>query len=42
MSFDDVYEKELSLTQILDAEEIKVFGQQATGKKYLVNPSLTL
>ena len=39
-TFASHYEKELSLTQLLDAEEIKVFGQQATAKKYLLNPSL--
>ena len=33
------YTKEVSLAGALDPEEIAVYGRQATGEKYLINPS---
>src|SRR5262249_20741513 len=33
------YTKEVSLAEALDPKEIAVYGRQATGEKYLINPS---
>ena len=33
------YSKEISLAQALQPEEIAVYGQRATGAKYLINPN---
>ena len=38
-TFASHYEKEVSLAEALRPEEIAVYGKQATGKKYLINPS---
>ena len=38
-TFASSYTKEISLAQVLELEEIKVYGQQATGQKYLINPA---
>jgi NADPH2:quinone reductase len=39
-TFASSYSKEISLAQALQPEVIAVYGQRATGTKYLVNPSL--
>ena len=39
-TFASGYTKEVSLTDAIDLESIAAFGLQATGEKYLVNPSL--
>ncbi|MES3002725.1 MAG: zinc-binding dehydrogenase [Pseudomonadota bacterium] len=39
-TFASNYSKEISLAQALQPEVIAVYGQRATGTKYLVNPSL--
>ena len=39
-TFASSYSKEISLAQALQPEEIAVYGQRATGTKYLINPSL--
>jgi NADPH:quinone reductase len=38
-TFASSYSKEISLTDVLRPEEIAVYGQRATGAKYLVNPN---
>ena len=38
-TFASSYSKEISLAEVLRPEEIAVYGQRATGTKYLVNPS---
>lgn len=38
-TFASHYSKKISLTQALDPAEIAVYGQRATGAKYLINPS---
>jgi NADPH2:quinone reductase len=38
-TFASSYAKEISLAEALQLDSIKVYGQQATGKKYLINPS---
>jgi NADPH2:quinone reductase len=38
-TFASSYAKEISLAEALQLDSIAVYGQQATGKKYLVNPS---
>ncbi len=38
-TFASSYAKEISLTEALTLDAIAVYGQQATGKKYLINPS---
>ena len=40
-TFASSYVKEVSLSEMLTIDSIRVFGLQATGQKYLVNPSLT-
>ena len=40
-TFASSYVKEVSLGEMLTVEAISVFGLQATGQKYLVNPSRT-
>jgi NADPH2:quinone reductase len=39
-TFASSYSKEISLAQALQPEVIAVYGQRATGTKYLINPSL--
>jgi NADPH2:quinone reductase len=39
-TFASRYVSEVSLEQALSLESIAVYGKQATGEKYLVNPSL--
>ena len=34
------YTKEVSLAEALTLEALSVYGKQATGEKYLINPSL--
>ena len=34
------YAKEVSLAQALQRDAISVYGKQATGEKYLINPSV--
>jgi NADPH2:quinone reductase len=38
-TFASTYTKEISLAQALALEEIAVYGKQATGAKYLINPN---
>jgi len=38
-TFASHYTKEVSLAQALSADEIRVYGKQATGEKYLINPN---
>jgi NADPH:quinone reductase len=38
-TFASSYSKEISLADVLRPEEIAVYGQRATGTKYLVNPN---
>jgi len=38
-TFASHYSKEISLVQALQPEEIAVYGQRATGTKYLINPN---
>lgn len=38
-TFASHYDKEVSLAEALRLEEIAVYGKQATGKKYLINPN---
>jgi NADPH2:quinone reductase len=38
-TFASSYAKEISLVEALSLDAIAVYGQQATGKKYLINPS---
>jgi NADPH:quinone reductase len=38
-TFASSYAKEISLAEALSLDAIQVYGQQATGKKYLINPS---
>ena len=39
-TFASSYVAEVSLADVLSLEAIAVYGKQATGEKYLVNPSL--
>ena len=39
-TFASSYTKEISLAQALSLDEIMVYGSMATGKKFLINPSL--
>src|SRR5437879_4267185 len=39
ITFASTYTKEISLAEALRIEEIAVYGQQATGGKYLINPN---
>ena len=38
-TFASSYEKEISLAEALQLDAIAVYGKQATGKKYLINPN---
>jgi NADPH2:quinone reductase len=38
-TFASSYQKEISLAEALRLESIAVYGKQATGKKYLINPN---
>jgi NADPH2:quinone reductase len=38
-TFASRYDKEVSLVEALRPEDIAVYGQQATGRKYLINPN---
>ncbi len=40
-TFASTYSKEISLAEALDLEAIAVYGQRATGAKYLINPHKT-
>ena len=40
-TFASRYDKEVSLAQALHLDEIAVYGKQATGQKYLINPNKT-
>ena len=40
-TFASSYSKEISLAQALQPEEIAVYGQRATGTKFLINPNKT-
>jgi NADPH2:quinone reductase len=39
-TFASSYAQEISLNQALELDVLKAYALQATGKKYLVNPSL--
>ncbi len=41
-TFASHYTKEVSLTEALTLDAVKVYGKQATGEKYLINPSKDL
>ncbi len=41
-TFASHYDKEISLAEALRVEEMAVYGKQATGKKYLINPNKRL
>jgi NADPH2:quinone reductase len=41
-TFASSYSKEISLAEALQPAEIAVYGQRATGTKYLINPAKTL
>jgi NADPH2:quinone reductase len=38
-TFASHYAKEVSLAEALTLEALKVYGRQATGEKYLINPN---
>jgi hypothetical protein len=38
-TFASRYDREVSLAEALRLEEIAVYGKQATGQKYLINPN---
>lgn len=38
-TFASSYSKEISLAEALQLDAIAVYGQRATGTKYLINPS---
>jgi hypothetical protein len=38
-TFASHYTKEVSLAEALQLDEIAVYGKQATGQKYLINPN---
>src|SRR5262245_6778857 len=38
-TFASHYTKEVSLAQALSADEIRIYGKQASGEKYLINPN---
>jgi NADPH2:quinone reductase len=38
-TFASSYVKEVSLAEALQLDEIGVYGKQATGEKYLINPN---
>jgi NADPH2:quinone reductase len=38
-TFASKYTREVSLTEALSMEAIKVYGMQATGEKFLINPN---
>ena len=38
-TFASTYTKEVSLAGALQLDEIAVYGKQATGEKYLINPN---
>jgi NADPH2:quinone reductase len=38
-TFASSYTREISLAEALSLEAISVYGKQATGEKYLVNPN---
>ena len=38
-TFASHYAKEISLAEALQLDTIAVYGQRATGEKYLINPS---
>lgn len=38
-TFASKYAKEVSLAEALQPKEIAVYGKQATGEKYLINPN---
>jgi NADPH2:quinone reductase len=38
-AFASTYTKEISLAGALRLEDIAVYGKQATGEKYLINPN---
>ena len=40
-TFASDYAKEISLTEALDLDILRAYAQQATGQKYLINPSLS-
>jgi NADPH2:quinone reductase len=39
-TFASSYAEEISLNQALELDVLKTYALQATGKKYLINPSL--
>jgi NADPH2:quinone reductase len=39
-TFASTYTKEVSLAEALSLDAISVYGKQATGEKYLINPNL--
>ena len=41
-TFASSYTKEVSLAEALTLEAISVYGKQATGEKYLINPNKNL
>ena len=41
-TFASTYSKEISLAEALQLDAIAVYGQRATGTKYLINPSKDL
>ena len=38
-TFASLYSKEVSLAEMLTPEAMAVYGKQATGEKYLINPN---
>ena len=38
-TFASTYTKEVSLAEALTVDAINVYGKQATGEKYLINPN---
>jgi NADPH:quinone reductase len=40
-TFASSYSKEISLQEVLQPENIAIYGQRATGTKYLINPNMT-
>ena len=38
-TFASTYTKEISLAEVMDADNVKAFGKMATGEKYLINPN---
>jgi NADPH2:quinone reductase len=41
-TFKSTYTKEVSLAEVMSADNVRAFGKMATGEKYLINPNKDL